>query len=158
MEQPFADRVRSVPWSDFEGSCLASPLPIPDLLVQLAGPGRAPALAAAGKLWDRLCHQGNTASSAVPTTPFLLEILDRAAPDELTVEIMDILYQFAATTGWYTRNPPAAGEPMWISELRTRLAAEEARFLRFAAHPNQDIAAFAELIIHQLRGGEEQPR
>ena len=88
------------------------------------------------------------ASVAVPALPFLLEVLDRA-PDDLAVEIMDMLYNFAAYVGLYRREPPPGGEPAWVSTLRTRLAVETLRFQRLAGHPNVDIAEFAQMILDE---------
>lgn len=98
---------------------------------------------AAHALWCGLCHQlAYVSSAAVPTLPFLLEILDRA-DDATAVEILDILVGFA----WCTRpnlNPPL---PDWAAQLRNRLAEELPRFRQLAGHQNQEISAFCERIL-----------
>lgn len=148
MTESYADRVHAIPWADYKGSCGSSPLEVPDPLIRLAGADHARSLIASAELWNLLCHQANVASVAVPALPFLLEVLDRA-PDELAVEIMDMLYIFAAYTAAWRKEPLPGGEPAWVSELRTRVAAERPRFRQLAKHPNVDIAEFAQMILDE---------
>ena len=64
-----------------------------------------------------------------------------------------MLYGFAANAGWYRRNPPPDGEPGWVSEMRARLEAEVPRFRQLASHVNEDVAAFAQLILEETDSG-----
>jgi hypothetical protein len=148
VSQAFDHRVRAIRWSEYEASCGNSPQSIPDLLIEMAGPDRAHTVPAAERLWNLLCHQHNTAPVDVPALPFLLEILDNA-PDDLAVEILDMLFGFAATTGWHRRHPGYV-EPHWVTELRAGLAAELPRFRRLAESTNDDVAAFAEGIVEEV--------
>lgn len=141
----FADRVCAVPWANFEGSCGASSLRIPDLLVGLASDDGHVALKASKELWNVVCHQHNIASSAVPTMPFLLEVLDHA-PEVLAVEIMDMIYGFAATIS-HSRLRPRNERLDWESRLNEMLMAEVPRLQRLSSHANENIASFAQLSL-----------
>ena len=92
-------------------------------------------------LWNLLCNQGNTVPAALPAYGVLREGL-LTLPTELKVEILDMLYQFAAGSS-------IPGEP-WRQSLRERFLADRDLYRRFSADPNEDIAAFSQLILEQL--------
>lgn len=92
-------------------------------------------------LWVCLCNQGQITPAALPSYGILREGL-LTLPQELKVEVLDILYQFAVGSS-------VPGEP-WRRSLRERFLADRAIYQGFAADPNEDISAFAQLILEQL--------
>lgn len=92
-------------------------------------------------LWVCLCNQGQITSAALPSYGVLREGL-LTLPPELKEEILDILYQFAAGSS-------VADEP-WKPLLRERFLTDRAVYQDLAADPNEDIAAFAQLILEQI--------
>lgn len=143
MDATTRERIDAIDWSRF---CTAygPAVAVPDQLRQLLG-GGPEAMDASHHLWCGLCHQhAYVSSAAMPALPFILEALERA-DEALTVEILDILLGFASCTR------PDLGElPAWAVELRHRLIEYLPRLRGLAAHPNDQIADFARLVIEHL--------
>lgn len=131
------------PIRDAGGRVLRELPPVPELLLTLFSGDEAAALAACGDLWDRLCHQGQTAPADLPAYDFLLAGAERLA-DPLKVELLDILYQIAAGVAGGGSAAP------WKDALRERFRAHRPRYEALAAGGNEDVAAYARLILEQL--------
>ena len=100
---------------------------------------------ASHQLWCALCHQhAYVSSAALPALPFLLEILDDA-PEQLKVEILDVL------TGIAECSTPQGDEPAWHSELRGELLKAKPMFEALTqGQPKVEICDFAERILAAL--------
>lgn len=101
------------------------------------------ALDASHELWNCLCHQGQTASADLPAYDILL-LGVRSLTEPLKVELMDILYNIIGGI------PKSDLSTPWKLELRTKFARDRWFFQTLTNSKNEDIAAFAELILDQL--------
>lgn len=64
--------------------------------------------------------------------------------DDLKVEVMDILYNIIGGI------PEIGGMPSWKRELRKKFERDRGYYKELADSDNEDIAAFAELILEQI--------
>ena len=114
-------------------------------LLALLSDDEAQALRASHDLWCGLCHQhAQVASAALPAFDILFEALQDVS-DPVKVEILDIFYGFAVCT---------AGErskASWTGQLRSALKIHLAYFEKLTQHEKEDIAAFAQNIVEELK-------
>jgi hypothetical protein len=148
----FSERLKMIPWADFE-TAYGLAVSVPDQLRRLADADERTALAASHGLWCGLCHQhAYVSSAALPALPFILEILDRAG-EQLTIEILDILMGFTVCT---SPRAPCTGPGFdrshlgWVAQLRAGVAAERPRLEQLAAHSNAEIAHLARKVLNEL--------
>jgi len=116
---------------------------IETLLLNLFSDNSKIALQASYHLWNELCPQTQVASAALPAYDILLlgvQILN----DNLKVEILDILYNMIGGI------PETDLSSSWKIELRTKFKQDKKFFANLIVNDNEDIAAFAELIVDQL--------
>lgn len=134
--------ISAVPWERYE-TAYGSAAGVGELLRKLFFGEPAAAMEASHQLWCGLCHQhAYLSSAALPALDILLSGLE-VLPVPLKVELLDILYGFAACT---KRDQGEA----WQRELREKLLAQRPRFRELADHPNEDISGFAENILEML--------
>lgn len=120
---------------------------VADQLVRLASRDPAEAQTASHQLWCSLCHQHAYVSSAArPAFPFLLEVLDSAC-ESLQVEILDIVVGIASCCLTGRLDPD--GE--WAKELEVDIRSAVPRFRALAAHPNEEIADWANKYLQILK-------
>ena len=121
------DAIHSIKWRDYEAvHGNTEPMTCTQLL-ELFSEDQETAIEVSSALWNNLCHQAQTVPAALPAYEILLAGV-RILNDDLKVEVMDILYNIIGGI------PEIDGMPSWKREL----------------HPNEDIAAFAELILEQI--------
>jgi hypothetical protein len=112
---------------------------IPGLLIQILRGEDDVKLKAAERLWDIAAHQGNVGPSSVPTSEFLIEILE-VLPASVQVETLDTLYQFS---NWFGYAP-------WGAELLRLFRDALPLFNRLTASPDEDVCDFSEMIIENI--------
>lgn len=136
MDKRIADTLAALPPEEQNG-------PLSVLLPALFCGENQRALDASYELWVLLCNQGQVIPAALPVYDLLVQGLQALGP-ELREEVLDILYQFAAGTAEEAPRAP------WRADLRAKFLRDRAVYQRLAADPDQDIAAFAQLILEQL--------
>lgn len=137
------DRIHSIKWRDYEAPCGDTEPMICTQLLELFSEHQEAAMEASSALWNNLCHQAQTVSAALPAYEILLAGV-RILNDDLKVEVMDILYNIIGGI------PEIGGMPSWKSELRKKFERDRSFYEELADNSNEDIAAFAELILEQI--------
>lgn len=137
------DAIRSIRWRDYEAACGNMEPMICTQLLELFSEHQEAAMEASSALWNNLCHQAQTVSAALPAYEILLAGV-RILNDDLKVEVLDILYN---TIGGI---PEIGGMPSWKRELRKKFERDRSFYEELADSSNEDIAAFAELILEQI--------
>jgi hypothetical protein len=152
MQQPQTSieyRVHQIEWANYQtanGDAQGIPLQI----CALASDNDEIALKAAHQLWSGLCHQhAYLSSAALPSYPFLLEILDKAN-SKLSVEILDIFRGFSSCS---IPNFPkqSKDELEWRNEIRRQLIRDAEIFERLIDNDDECISGFACDIISDIQ-------
>lgn len=107
------------------------------------------AMRASHDLWCGLCHQyAYVTSAALPSYPFLVEILNNAS-EELQIEILDILLGFAVCSK--SDNSVAGTEELnWRNALQSTLMSDIKIYEELARSQNEQVRDFAERIVSSL--------
>lgn len=137
------DAIHSIKWREYEAVCgNTEPMTCTQLLA-LFSEHQETAMEASSALWNNLCHQAQTVPAALPAYEILLAGV-RILNDDLKVEVMDILYNIIGGI------PEIGGMPSWKRELRKKFERDRGYYKELADSDNEDIAAFAELILEQI--------
>lgn len=136
MDRELQEAIAAIPWGEKDREAEGQ-------LLALFSGDEETARNASYDLWVTLCNQGQTIPAALPVYDILLYGLRTLEP-ELQEELLDILYQFAASTA------VIGPSESWKKPLREKFQRDRAVFQRFAADENEDLAAFAQLILEQI--------
>lgn len=142
-ETAYGNAAEDIPYTVPAGGSRSYMPKVEQSLAGLFSDDKKTALQASHDLWCGLCHQhAFLSSSALPAFDILLYALQNLS-DDIKVELLDIFYGFAACTA-------RGGLNAWEEQLRYKLIAHRQLFQAFTGHPNEDIAAFAGLIVDLL--------
>lgn len=143
-ETAYGNAAKDVPYQVPHGDSRGFMPKVEQALLDLFAEERETALQASHDLWCELCHQhAYLSSAALPAFDFLFYALTHLGI-ELQVELLDIFYGFAACSS----NSDAPGS--WRGQLRAKLMEQKMYFQQLAGCPEEEIAAFAELIVEAL--------
>lgn len=98
---------------------------------------------ASHQLWCGLCHQhAFVSSAALPALPFLMIALNQA-PDNLKIEILDIILGFAKCSKFQLSQD-------WALKLRAELVKELGFFEVLSTSENPEVADFSVWVCQEL--------
>jgi len=119
---------------------------VPDALVALIFGDLPVAMEASDVLWSGLCHQHAYISSAGLPAYRFLHLALREAPDELIVEILDIV-QGLATVGL---EEFGIDTKAWSDLLLMQLRVDKATYETLAGDDDEQISSFAHDIVEAI--------
>lgn len=143
-ETAYGNAAKDMPYDVPYGDSCGSMPKVEQALLDLFADERETALKASHDLWCELCHQhAYLSSAALPAFDFLFYALEHLGV-ELQVELLDIFYGFAVCSS----NHDATGS--WRGQLQAKLMERKMYFQRLAGCPEEELAAFAGLIVEAL--------
>jgi|GEM_PF-5326767 len=162
--------LNAVPWIDLH-QAYGSAEEVPVWLRRLISPRRSIRKQALRSLYGSICHQGSVYSATTPAVPYLLEVLDMAAPHD-TIGILDLLADIASAHSWWDNNL-SDDSPFFVQERTTpefqqHMVDDRASASRARAAVRAGLAQFMKLLssnqpsiqmraAHILAGFREQP-